>query len=270
MPLFRTILISTAIAAPTAARAQLADSPAALTAAVRAAVDRGELLYVYDRAAWQGTDDLRARYPALLTQIGGHVISGDEATTELVFYDKSKAKAVYRARFTNTKLTASGPAGADRVPLTMLERQLIQAKDKGAEAFARAKVGTCGSGKPNLAVLPSTAPGGAVTVYLTTPQTDPKSFPLGGHYSVEVRPDGSTGEVRRFTNACIDMSRSVLPKDAGPAVFFITHLLDPTPTEIHVFTSLASEMPIGVMTGPSRVWLVDGNRVESMSLPKAR
>jgi hypothetical protein len=102
---------------------------------------------------------------------------------------------------------------------------------------------------------------------MMTPQTD-ATYPLGGHFSVEVQSDGSVGKVRRFMNSCIAMGTSDAPKGGKPVAFVITHLLDPTPTEIHVFTSLASKMPIYVSTSETRVWEVDGNSISAVNRKK--
>lgn len=243
---------------------------ASLTSAVRTAVDRGELLYIYDQAAWHGTDDIQANYPSLLAQAGGYVVTGDQTKTELVFYDKAKTNAVYRATFVGGKLSASGGATEENSRLSPLERQMIVAKGHGYDAFLLADdVGLCAKASPNLTALPPERPGGPIIVYIMTPQTDMQTFPLGGHFSVEVRPDGSTGAVRRYMKTCFDMSRKNLPAGSRPAGFFVTHLLDPTPTEIHVFTSIASNTSIFVATSPQgRMWVVDGNSVRLAETPK--
>jgi len=234
-----------------------------LTAATRLAVDRGEMLYLYDRVAWLGTDDFTGHYANLMGQTGGYVVTGDENRTELAFFDKSQSKAIYRAEFTLGKLTKSGPPSAGRADLSPLEKRMITAKEKAMAAFMQAKVGLCAKANPNLAAIPSTGPDGPIIVYLMTPQTNLRKYPLGGHFSVEVGPDGSVGQVRRFTNTCIDMTLDQAPKGGKPVGFGITHLLDPTPTEIHVFTSLASKMPIYVGT-KKRTWVVEGGRVRSI------
>ena len=256
------MLLLAAAAACSGQALSAAPNSGALTAAVRAAVDRGELLYIYDQAAWLGTDDIRAQHPDLLAQAGGYVVTGDQRTTELVFYDKLKIRAVYRASFSNGKLTSSGPPAGDRTALTPLETKMISAKEKGYDAFVAADVGLCANDTPNLSALPPESAGGPVIVYLMTPQTDLNRFPLGGHFSVEVRGDGSVGKVRRFANSCIDMPMNAAPAGSKPVAFVVTHLLDPTPTEIHIFTSIASKTPLVVVTNPDRrMWTIDGNRV---------
>jgi hypothetical protein len=260
---YRTFCISLALAVLAAATPAVAQTAGrkALTAAVGLAVDRGELLYIYDRSAWVGTDDFVGHYSDLVSQTGGYIVTGDQSRTELAFFDKSKSKALYRATFAEEQLVASGKPAPDRVDLSPLEKRMIAAKEKGMDAFAQAKVGMCAEANPNVAALPPTTPDGPVIVYLMTPQTDMKSYPLGGHYSVEVRSDGSVGKVRHFTNACINMPMDQLPQGAKSAAFVITHLLDPTPTEIHVFTSLASKMPLIVVTTDAQMWSVDGNQI---------
>jgi hypothetical protein len=258
------LFVAIAIAFPGTAIAQGVSKP--ITAAVQTAVDRGELLYIYDEAAWHGTDDIRANYPALLAQAGGYVVTGDETDTELVFYDRSKSKAVYRATFSDEQLTKSGPPSADRIPLTALEKRLISAKDSALNAFTAAKVGVCNKGTPNLAALPPAIPTGPVIVYLMTPRIDRNLVPLGGHFSVEIGADGKAGAIRRFMNTCFDMPLGHKPQGG---LFVITHLLDPTPTEIHVFSSLTAKAPMVVLTSPDgRMWLIDGNQVQSLPKPK--
>ncbi|HXG81986.1 MAG TPA: hypothetical protein VNJ05_09320 [Sphingomicrobium sp.] len=234
-----------------------------LTAAVRQAVDRGEMLYIYDRAAWLGTDDFRDHHANLMSLAGGYVVTGDKQA-ELVFYDKSKSKAVYRATYADEKLSNNGPPVADRIELTPLEKRMIAAKERALEAFGDAKVGLCAKSSPNLAALPPARPDGPILVYMMTPQTDSKVYPLGGHFSVEIGPDGSAGKVRRYMNTCFEMSLRDVPEGGAPAAFFVTHLLDPTPTEIHVFTSIASKVPIMVGTKNKWIWAVEGNRVRTV------
>jgi len=231
-----------------------------LQPAVQAALNRGTLLYVYDEAAWHGTDDIRDHYPDLLKKAGGFVVSGSQAETELAFYDKSVSAAVYRATFKFGKLTSSGSPSQGRVALTPLEQQMIAAKAKALDAFVAAKVEICSKSSPNIATLPPQTDGGPVTVYVMTPRTDMNSLPLGGHYSVEVSQSGAIGSVRRFTKACAELP--VLGDQRKRAkVLMITHLLDPTPTEIHVFSSVTGKIPIYVATTNDRIWAVESSRI---------
>jgi hypothetical protein len=77
---------------------------------------------------------------------------------------------------------------------------------------------------------------------------------------VDVDATGRPGPVRRFANGCLDIPvRPALPKDARDVSAFVSHLLDPVPTEIHVFSSLALGKPVMVGTVTQKlVWPVNG------------
>jgi hypothetical protein len=75
--------------------------------------------------------------------------------------------------------------------------------------------------------------------------------------------DGRVVNERPFARSCLMMggpAAAAAPRGARPVGMVVTHLLDPVPTEIHVFTSLAARMPILVGAG-GRGWQVDGARI---------
>jgi hypothetical protein len=76
---------------------------------------------------------------------------------------------------------------------------------------------------------------------------------MGGAYRVETDWRGSRVLSKRaFSKACIPM-----PTGPDAASVVVTHLLDPHPTEIHVFLSLLSSQPIFVGTIENRLlWVV--------------
>ena len=238
---FRTFAIAVALGAAAQTAAQNNET-SDLTSAVRLAVDRGELLYLYDQAAWLGTDDFRDNYSNLMGQTGGYVVTGDETGIELAFFDKSKTKAIYRATLVDGKLGKRGVPEPGRVDLTPLEKRMLGAKDKALEAFKDAKVGLCAEANPNLAALPPR-------------RADEPIIDIHQHL-------GYSG--RRFMNTCFEMSLRDIPGSGKPEAFFVTHLLDPTPTEIHVFTSIASKVPIMVGTKNKWIWAVEGSRVRTV------
>lgn len=247
------------VAAPVAA--QPADSIASLLPAVRTAIDRGALLYLYDDAAWRGTDDLRDHFPQLMPLVRGYVVSGEQAAVELTFYDEAKSKALYRAKFSDGKRVSSGPPAADRVALTPGEQRLVAARVTAMKAFEDAKVSLCSESTPNMALIPPVAPTDPVRAYLMTPRTTMTSLPMGGHFAVDVLADGKAGTVRAFTKSCLELP---IAKDGKkePKALFVTHLLDPTPTEVHVFSSLTGKIPIYVMTSNQKLWVVEGSRIK--------
>lgn len=239
-----------------------------LTSEQRSALDlaakRGALLYAYDQAAWHATDDLMSKLENAESRVGGWIVDGPPEASTVTFFDRASPTpyAVYEARFRNGALVESRELGeGDDRALSAAQLRLIDARQIALEAFATAKVKTCAEGSPNLVVLPPEETGGSTLVYLLTPQPRITTFPLGGHYRVAITAEGEAGDVRGFAKSCLMMD--VRLKDGKqPKMFATSHLLDPTPTEIHVFTSLAAHLPLAVVTMPNdQLWVVQGTRI---------
>ena len=236
-------------------------------AAVQLALDRGQLLYAYDHAAWHGTDDFRAKAQAAGTwdevgaRSGGWIVDGSAGEPEIVFYDRDRQNpgALYVARFTHggTRLVESRLVSPDeQSPITPERRRLIDAQHLAYEAIAATDSRLCAEARPNTVVLPPATPSEPVLVYFLTPQTETGKFPLGGHYRVEVAPNGTAGPIRSFTKSCLTMQVG----DNRPVALQVSHLLDPTPTEIHVFFMFATKLPLYVATTSNgRLWVVESS-----------
>lgn len=229
--------------------------------AIQLAVNRGTLLYYYDQAAWHGTDDMLTKIGGRQGEIGGWIVDGPADASELIFYDKNTADphAIYIARFDGVKLVSGRVLGpSDDRTISAGRQRMIAALAAAREGLVRDKAEMCVARNFNSVVLPPETPGDATLVYFLTPQTDNDILPFGKHYSFAVSADGKAGKMRRFTNICIALPTR--PKDGGEmAALTISHLLDPTPTEIHVFSMLAIGKPIFVITGKGRVWAVEAS-----------
>lgn len=237
-------------------------------AALQTPIERGTLLYAYDRAAWQGTDDMLAKIPKPEGRIGGWIVDGSADAPELVFYDTNAADphAVYVARFRQGKLVSGKMLGAnDSVSLSPMRKRMIAARGVAAASIAASDARSCNGQRFNTVVLPPSDPQGPVLVYFLTPQTR-DAIALGGHFSVEVRADGRAGPIRKFAKSCIAMPLAA-PRGGKAVAMVVSHLLDPIPTEIHVFSSLAARKPVYVMID-ERVWTVTGNRIGLMDARK--
>lgn len=273
-----------AMSAPLAVQAKDDPKLVALSASDQALVDRsiarGDMLYAYDQAAWHGTDDLQEKAKAagvwekLAPTLGGWIVDGTAAEPVLVFIDKSdQPQAVYTARFADngTRLIDSkllGP-GDDR-SISPARMKLVGALRAARAEMARAKLGICANAAFNSVVLPPETPDGPTLVYFMTPQTQAGVWPMGGHYRLEVKADSSIGSTRPFTKSCITTGT---PPKGSPAAMFVTHLLDPVPTEIHVFTMRAARLPLFVATTQNnRLWSIEqvggATRIRAMELPK--
>jgi len=234
-------------------------------AALGFALQRGQLLYGLDRAAWVATDDMAERVRDYRSNgMRGYVVERDGEGYAATFFGgpEEAPVAYYRGIVRNHQLRSREVFAADARPaLTPVQRRLVAAREATARATRRRP---CANQPFNTAVIPPAAADGPIDVYLLTPQTSAREYPLGGHFRYTVAADGTVGGERAFTNSCLPMpvppaGRRGAPTPAG---MFVTHLLDPTPTEIHVFTALAARLPVFVGIGkPQRVYQVTGERI---------
>jgi hypothetical protein len=228
-------------------------------------------MYLFDRAAWLTSDDVLARIPAdRQAEFGGWIVTpladgvhvdyfGKDAAADHVIYGADvKGEAVSNA--------AVYPATAEP-PLKEPALQMVRALRAARAVMERhADWHSCTNAPLNTVVLPPDS-NGIVAVYFLTPQTEMNSFPLGGHYEVDIARDGSTAYARSFTKDCLTVSKSPPATGAQPAALFVTHILDPQPTEIHVFEQYYVGIPIFVGTGPNTVWKVESGTIKKVSAP---
>lgn len=224
------------------------------------ASERGQLLYDYDQAAWHSTDTLVAALgdPGR-AGIRGYIVEPQAGGLRVTYYGLTLAGAVpvYVADFADGKVAGGRVIPTDeRKPLTVAQMRLIKAR----EVAAKADVKRCSSKPFNTVVLPAANAGGPVDVYLLTPQAAAGSYPIGGHHRLIVSAEGKLLKSRTFANTCIALEASPTAKEQTVALV-VTHLLDPIPTEIHVFTSLASRLPLGVSTKDGKMWWVAGSSI---------
>jgi hypothetical protein len=227
-----------------------------------AAGQRGILLFEIARAGQLTTQDMLARVTNP-TQAG---ITGWVATPEgngtmtVVYYADTPAGpvAVYRGQVAGNRIASRDVfTGADRPALTPVQRRMAAAR----AAVANLDRQPCG-GTFNVFVVPPAAADGPVEVYKLSPQTQRGKYPLGGHFLATVAADGTVSAPRAFTNRCVDLDAPTELAGTQPRPLAVTHLLDPLPTEIHVFLSLWMNRPLLVATGePERLWTVSRGRI---------
>jgi len=268
-----TLLLAAQAQAQPPAATSPAASPTALVAPptaeerqrLAAAAQRGMQLFEFARAAQLTTRDMLARIPdPSAAGIAGWIALPEGAIVECIYYAEGPEGpvAVYRAQVLGGRVaTPEVFTGAARPALSATQRRM---------AAARAAVATLDrqpcSGDFNVFVIPPAADA-PVEVYKLSPQSGPGRYPLGGHFLVTVAPDGTVASTRAFTNRCLDLEVPVAAASAGrPAAparpLAVTHLLDPLPTEIHVFLSLWMNQPLLVATGnPDRLWTVSRGRI---------
>jgi len=250
--------------APSAVFAQTAEEQARIAWVEQ----RGQLLFEIDRAAWVTTDDLVARIGPRVSEIKGWTVERDGSAYVVAYYvGEGDARAVlYRGRVENNRVV-SGEVFAEgsRPPLTAAQRRIADARG----VFARLERRPCTASAFNIAVIPPETPDAPIDVYALSAQVENDVYPFGGHYRATLSPSGEIVAQRAFTNACVNMPTRREGRTT-PAALGITHLLDPIPTEIHVFMSIWTRFPLFVGTSnPDRVWSVEGPHIRLVQIPAA-
>ena len=233
-------------------------------AALDRTAERGRLLIAIARAGILATQDMLTR----VSDPEGAGITGWIAQPEgnamaVTFYagdGESTSKAVYRANVLGGRVVSREIfLGPDRPSLTPLQARMAAARAATEGLDHRA----CTTQPFNVFVVPPASASAPIDVYQVTAPTQRGHYPLGGNYRTTIAPDGTVAESRGFTNSCLDIEATA-PTAGQPArPIGVTHLLDRTPTEIHVFLALWSGRPLLVATGePQRIWQVTDRIVE--------
>lgn len=244
---------------PVVAQSEISDAD---REALVGAIKRGQAIYRYDQAAWHTTD-------AMLEQVSdpqgegirGWIINEVEGGLEAVFFRSTDDdfEAVWSGVY-------DGEAVTKMVTYESGERGLSEAETAKARASKvplDEEMQRCSSKPFNTVVLPTGKDDGSLFVYYLVPQESLDEVPLGGHYRFEVR-DDKVVDSRAFTNSCISLPTGANDEGNKPAGLTISHLLDPVPTEIHVFSTYAARIPIYVITSQNeRIWVSEVSGGES-------
>lgn len=234
---------------------------------IQTALNRGQLLYSYDRAAWHATDAMladaekRGLTSALPQMVGGWVVVGTIHDPKVLFFDQNKSnpRAIFTVQLAdggNRVISTRFTGGAEDAAIDKETQSLIRARETALSSITGSKLSHCTKGNWNSVVLPPDRPGGPILVYILSPQETIDRIPYGGHYRIEVSADGTAGPVHAFTKSCIALATSQA-KEKSVAVG-VTQLVDPTPTEISVFTMFAAKLPLHILTSPNgRSWMVE-------------
>ncbi|MBX3561040.1 MAG: hypothetical protein KF780_04415 [Sphingomonas sp.] len=232
-------------------------------------LERGRLLFEIDRAAWVTTDDLTARVGDLnRAGVRGWTVEREDDGYRVIYYiGEGEARvALYHGRVENRRVVSAEvfPAGA-RPPLTVIQHRLADARG----AVGRMELRACASSGLNLAIIPPDVSDDPLDIYVLTPQAQSGVYPFGGHSRATVSANGEIVSQRAFTNSCINVSDGTDGEGGRPVALLITHLLDPVPTEIHVFLSIWIGLPIYVSTAePQRVWEVTAEHIRLVDQPR--
>lgn len=235
-------------------------------AALAAAGRRGEQMIAIARAGIIGTQDMLSRVSnPEEAGIVGWIAEPEGNATEIIFYARGEAGpvAVFRASILGPRVVSREVflQPAERPPLNPIEARMAQARD----ATETLDHQPCGGQAFNVLVIPPSSATAPVDVYQMSPATQRGRFPLGGHFKATIGPDGTVTATRGFTNACVNLDVPEAPAGQPTRPLAVTHLLDPLPTEVHVFLSLWTGRPLLVVAGdPQRIFLVAGERITEL------
>lgn len=238
------------------------------------AVDRanaaGALLWRHDSAAARATDQLADR--GVLEEddrirgwLTDEYVSGDEVGVIVTFVGQvdDRTLGLYRVRIPpqgDPVFEALKP----EVALDASQQARLQARNSAIEVLEKAEL-RCGESY-NTVVLPASGEHG-IRVYLLAATSQPDLVIAGGHYLHEYSAEGTRLLSQRpFTRSCMDIP---LKSDKGEIeALTLSHLLDPTPTEVHSYLSRYARKNIYlVTTSNSLVWFLQkGTIVTATSL----
>jgi hypothetical protein len=249
--------------------AQPSAPPPPLDSAQRAeierAVVRGRQLFAIARAGLLGTQDLLSRVadPAG-TGIAGWVAEPEGNAMAVTFYadTDSGPVAVYRSRILAGRAVSRETfLTGDRPPLAGIAERMARARAASESEEQRG----CTDQPFNVLVVPPASVDAPIDVYRLSAPESRGRVPLGGHYRSTVASDGSVADARGFSHGCLNVDVGEVPAGTQGGPIAVTHLLDPLPTEVHVFLSLFSGRPLVVAAGdPTRLFLVAGDAIREM------
>jgi hypothetical protein len=252
--------------AVTAAVAATPEVPSSLESAVDRAGVVGAEIMLHDSAASRATDVLADR--GLLARdkrLRGWLtdVAPDADAVDVTFVGEVEGDfvAVYRLRLPNSgKWAAIAPVEAV-APLDASQAARWKARVAAMEALNETQ-GLCARQYNTVVLPPASAAGAPIRVYLFAATDLAGVVVAGGHRLYEFSADGATlVRQRGFTKSCL----TVEPPDDAQArleAMVLTHLLDPTPTEIHVFLSLLHRRTIFVATTENDLmWKVAGSTI---------
>lgn len=244
--------------------AQAVEGPAGVSHSTIVDIEQaGMQIFILDRAASRATDALMGIRGFKRDRRVKGWITEPVADGVKVSFVGSKGKGLpsvlYRATISSEgELVASAEALKGPVPLSEEQLRQFQARSVGLENIEA----PC-SKTYNTVVLPRDAPDSNWVVYALPGTKKRGEFLIGGSYRFEVNPEGNAViSSRGYAKTCV-----ALTSQANLVAFMSSHLLDPNPTEIHVFVNLLSKISIYLITVDNRaMWKVEQGKIEFLKI----
>jgi hypothetical protein len=238
---------------------------AELRAELESRTTLGRQLFAVARAGLLATQDMLSRVAdPEAAGITGWVAEPEGNAIAVTFYGDSDAGpvAIYRARILGGRAVSRDTyLTSERPPLSGTALRLALARAATGSEEQRA----CTNQPFNVVALPPASPDAPIHVYRITPPESRTRLPMGGHFRTTVGADGTVAEARAFSRGCLNLEVGEVPAGSQAGPIAVTHLLDPLPTEMHVFLSLFSGRPLLVAAGdPTRLFMVAGDQIREI------
>jgi hypothetical protein len=264
MPLTRSVSLLALTFFAVSAFGEEAPTPPEFAATVADSVRLGNAIYRHDRAASIATDAvLEVQRFRRDKRVQGWITQEKGSDIEVTFAGANGdgvLEGFYRATVpSNAMLSGSAqkldpPQALGAAEIAMFNARNL-ALSSGFERCARTY---------NAVVLPDARGSEPVWAVYLLPGTDERDvIAAGGNYRVDIAYDGSKmlGS-RAFSKTCL-MIRPELPDGASTAAVVLRHFLDPVPTEIHVFLSLAARTEIALSTTQNNLlWWIERGTIK--------
>jgi len=226
-------------------------------AALRSAEATGLTIYKHDHAAAVATDAIGALgIPKSDKRLRGWITEsqGEGILVTFISGDASEApQALYRVSVSKEG-EVTGPPQEFKVPQALTE---FESHAAAARIFAgKYSFQPCAEHYNTVVVPADSSASPNWVVYLIPATQEALRIPLGGAHRLEL--DATAEHLineRGFTRSCLVLGDPKGNAKQRPVMLVASHLLDPVPTEIHVFWNLWSGIPLDILTPPNgTIW----------------
>jgi hypothetical protein len=256
--LFAVVLIGCDSSEPVGKKTPLKEGPlsAEESAQIIKAEKIGKAIYLQDLIAAQATDVVLSR-PAdsSLKTVKGWIVTRDNEGYLVRFINETnkEMRPVFDVRITADDQKTFHDKNLP--PLSDEQKAMFLARQNALKsALLRC------SDRHNTVVL-SDPDSDNWLVYVLAATTNPHKIIVGGHSRVSVSKDGKKViSVTPLSKSCLTIDKSNIPKAASPAAFYVSHVIDDTPSETHVYLNYLHGYDIYVVT-ETRFWHISKGEI---------